>query len=88
MVDNDEIEEEEEDKTKVNNNESKMMKVKVVKNNKKQVKPINKQRYKSKLSERLENVGVDYEEELSKRKKLETKLWKDKELVSVCNVIH
>ena len=47
---------------KVNNNESKMIKAKVAKNNKKQMKTSNKQKCIGKLSERLENDGVDYEE--------------------------
>ena len=48
-----------------------MIKAKVVKNNKKQVKTRNKQKNESKLSERLENDGIDYEEEQIKSKKSE-----------------
>ena len=40
MVDNDDVEEEEEDEIQVNDNESKMMKEKVVKNNKSRWNPV------------------------------------------------
>ena len=59
------------------------MKSKIAKNNKKQVKPSEKQKYKIKVSETLENEGVDYEEELSKNKRLEIELRKDEELACV-----
>ena len=74
------MEEREEDTIKQNNNASKRMKSKIAKNNKKQVKPSEKQKYKIKVSETLENEGVDYEEELSKNNKLQIELWKDNEL--------
>ena len=86
LGDNDEIKEKEEKNVKVNNNELKMMKAKVVKNNKKLVNTINKQKYESKLSERLENYGVDHEEELRKSKKLEIEL-KNINIFLVQNII-
>ena len=62
LVGNHRIEEEEEDKIKVNNNTSKIMKGKVLTNNRKQGKTSDKQKHNSKSSEMLENDGDDYEE--------------------------
>ena len=76
MLDYDEIEKEEEDEIKVHNNESIKMKETVGKNIKNQVKHSNKKKHNSKLSERLENDGVDYEAEFSKSEKLEIELRK------------
>ena len=57
------------------------MKVKVDKNNKKHVKKSKKQKHESKVRKRIEDDGVDYEEELNKSKEMEIKLRKGNELV-------
>ena len=43
----------------------------------------NEQKHESELNERLKKDGVDYEEELRKRKKLEIESRKDNELICV-----
>ena len=80
LVDNDEVEEEEVEEIKFIDDESKMIKGKVIKNNKKQAKTSNEQNHKSESNERLSNDDVDYEKELSKSKKLEIELRKYNEL--------
>ena len=71
MIDNDESEEEEEYETKENYDESKMKKRKAIKNFKTEVKTSKKEKCRSKVRERFENDGIDYEEKLKKSKKLE-----------------
>ena len=61
----------------------KRWKQKLLKQNKKQVKASNKKNSESKLSERLEKDGVDYEKEFIKRNKLEIESRIDKEYICV-----
>lgn len=66
---------------KASNNKLERNKVKVVKNNKRRCKTSKKKNYHSESSEWLEDDGIDYEENLNKRKKLEIELQKEKELI-------
>ena len=76
LIDNDENDDEEEDKMKENKRKLKRTKGKIDNNNKKQKRDSKKQRCDNKVRERVEDDGVNYEYELNKSKKIESKLKK------------
>ena len=80
LIDNDENDDEEEDEMKEHKSKLKRIKSKSENNNKKKRKHSKNQRHDNKVRECTEDDGVNYEYELNKSNKIESKVKKDYKL--------
>ena len=80
LIDDKENDGEEEDETKENKSKLKRTKGKRENNNEKQKKSSKKKRHEIESREGIEDDGVNYENELKKRKEMERTFWKHYEL--------